>query len=356
MVELLAGLFADLQFLAEPQGSPVNRLLRMSRPPEILVVIVHFRTLPEVLECLESLALEMVNLPQMKVSLWDNHSADGSVEKLIEASRERGWSDWLEIQESKENLGFGAGNNAVISPLLESGKLAEHVLLLNPDTVVSPGAILELLRFQVEHPKADFVGPATHSSDRGPDITAFRFPGLISHIIEGVRFRILARLFAEWEVAPAQRSETHRCDWVSGGCVLIRRKVFEEVGLFDPRFFLYFEEVDLCRRAARLGFQSWYLPRAEIRHHAGAATGLGRMGPAPRLPAYWFASRQRYYWNHYGRVLTYLSDVGFVSGRSIWLVLAKLSGRSRNDPPHFLRDFTAWSLLGRRWTGIRGSK
>jgi GT2 family glycosyltransferase len=325
----------------------------MSNQPEILVVIVHFRTLPEVLACLESLAREVVVLPQVKVSLWDNQSADGSVKRIREVSNERGWDDWLEILESEENLGFGAGNNAVIAPLLESGELADHILLLNPDTVVCPGAIVELVRFQMEHSEADFVGPATSSSDCGPDITAFRFPGLISHIVEGLRFRTFARVFRRWEVAPALRTEPHRCDWVSGGCVLIRRRVFETVGLFDSRFFLYFEEVDLSRRAAKHGFRSWYIPQAEIFHHAGAATGLGRAGSPPQLPAYWFASRQRYFWNHYGRILTYLADMGFVGGRLLWLALAKLSGRRRDDPPRFLRDFVAWNLFGRRWTGLR---
>jgi GT2 family glycosyltransferase len=260
------------------------------------------------------------------------------------------------VQESESNLGFGSGNNAVIEPLLREERLAEHVLLLNPDTMVCPGAIAELVRFQTENPRADFIGPATRSSDCGPDITAFRFPGLISHLVDGLRIRAIAQLFRRWEVAPPRRDEAHRCDWVSGGCVLIRREVFEAVGLFDPRFFLYFEEVDLSRRAAKHGFQSWYLPQAEIFHHAGAATGLGRAGAAPQLPAYWFASRQRYYWNHYGRVLTFLADLGFVACRSVWMAIAKLSGRKRNDSPRFLRDFVAWNLLGRRWTGLRGSK
>jgi len=327
----------------------------MSQSPEILVVIVHFRTLSEVLKCLESLAREAATVPQLKVSLWDNRSEDGSLERIREVSKDCGWDAWLEIHESEENLGFGAGNNAVIAPLLETGELAEHILLLNPDTVVCPGAILKLLRFQLEHSEADFVGPATSSSDCGPDITAFRFPGLISHIVEGFRFRTIARVFRKWEVAPALRSELHRCDWLSGGCVLIRRRVFETVGLFDSGFFLYFEEVDLCRRAAKHGFQSWYLPQAEILHHAGAATGLGRAGAPPQMPAYWFASRQRYYWNHYGRILTYLADAGFVAGRVSWLLLAKLSGRSRDDPPRFLRDFVAWNLLGLRWSGVRKS-
>jgi GT2 family glycosyltransferase len=325
----------------------------MSNPPQILVVIVHFRTFAEVLACLESLEKEVASLPQMSVSLWDNHSEDGSVDRIRAVSKERGWHAWLEIQESETNLGFGAGNNAVVAPLLETEELADHVLLLNPDTVVCSGAIAELVRFQTENPDADFVGPATNSSDRGPDITAFRFPSLISQLVEGFRFRGVARLFRRWEVAPALQKVSHPCDWVSGGCVLIRRRVFETVGLFDPRFFLYFEEVDLCRRAAKHGFQCWYDPQAEIFHYAGASTGLGRAGSPPQLPAYWFASRQRYFWNHYGRILTYLADMGFVGGRLLWLALAKLSGRRRDDPPRFLRDFVAWNLFGRRWTGLR---
>lgn len=287
--------------------------------------------------------------------LWDNASGEPFLAPIQAESRAQGWQEWLTIEVSEQNLGFGAGNNAVLRPRLEAGTLPDSILLLNPDTEVQPGAIEELLRFQAEHAEADFVGPATASQPPAIDGTAFRFPGLISQLVEGIRFGFVARLFRRWLVPLPPSEAAMRADWVSGGAVLVRRRVFEQVGLFDEAFFLYFEETDLSYRAAKLGFESWYNPNALIYHFAGAATGLGRAeGPPPRVPAYWFASRQHYYRKRYGTILTWLVDLGFLVGRSVWTVLTSLLGRRRADPPAYLRDFALWNLLGRRWTGARG--
>lgn len=322
--------------------------------PPILVVLVHYRTPREAERCLHSLAAERQSMPGLQAVLWDNASGDGSWESLTALVEAQGWGDWLQLEASQENLGFGAGNNAVVRPRVEAGTCPEHVLLLNPDTVVRKGALKEMLRFQLAEESADFVGPASFSGGAEADVTAFRFPGIISHLVDGLRFGFIDRLFARYRVAPAVRKESHRTDWVSGGCVLIRRRVFERVGYFDEGFFLYFEETDLSRRACAHGLFSWYHPAAEIEHYAGAATGLGRAeGPPPRTPGYWFASRQLYFRKHFGVVTTYLADWGFVLGRLLWLGVARLAGKRRADPPAFLRDFAAWSLFGRRWVGVR---
>ena len=293
----------------------------------------------------------------MEAVVWDNCSGSELLAPLKQAREENGWQDWLTIEVSERNLGFGAGNNAVLRPRLEAGSLPEHIMLLNPDTEVQPGALAELLRFQQAHPDAAFVGPATCSRPPQVDGTAFRFPGLISHLVEGARWGLLDRLFARWRVSLPVQQEAHRADWVSGGAVMIQRRVFEQIGLFDESFFLYFEETDLSYRAAKQGLESWYNPKALVYHFAGAATGLGRAeGPSPRTPGYWFASRQHYYRKRYGVTLTWLADLAYVLLRGFWQLVARLTGRRRaGDGPHFLSDFAAWNLLGRRWEGPRGA-
>lgn len=335
---------------------PAGRRSGMTETASVLVLLVHFRTPTEAVRCLHSLARERVTVPGLQAVLWDNASGKELLAPIEAARSAEGWQEWLSIEVSERNLGFGAGNNAVLRPRLEAGTLPERVLLLNPDTEVQPGAIAELLRFEEQHEHADFVGPATASRPPAIDGTAFRFPGLISQLVDGIRFGFVARLLARWMVPMPPSEEAMRADWVSGGAVLVRRRVFEQIGLFDEAFFLYFEETDLSYRAAKRGFQSWYNPKSLIYHFAGASTGLGRPeGPPPRFPAYWFASRQHYYRKRYGRILTWLVDLGFVLGRAVWTLLASLLGRRRADPPAYLRDFALWNLLGRRWQGVRGS-
>lgn len=330
----------------------------MPESAPVLVLVVNFRTPTEAIRCLESLEAERSQVPGLQVCVVDNGSGDDSAEQLEKVREARGWQEWLTIRAHPENLGFGGGNNLVLRDGLEQGSLPPFVLLLNPDTAVVPGALRRLLAFAEAHPRAGFVGPATSSAPpEAPfeaDVTAFRFPGLISHAVEGLRLGFVARLLRRWQVAPPPPAEAWRFDWVSGGAMLIRREVLEQVGLFDESFFLYFEETDLCRRAKRAGFEAWYCPEAQVYHWAGASTGLGRReGPPARIPAYWHASRQRYFRKRYGVILTWLADLVFVLGRLLWMLLAKLTGRRRQDPEGFLRDFVAWNLCGRRWQGTR---
>jgi hypothetical protein len=151
-------------------------------------------------------------------------------------------------------------------------------------------------------------------------------------------------------VAPPVRNEAHQSDWISGGCMFVRRNVLDTAGLFDETFFLYFEEIDLCRRAAQHGFQSWYVPEAKIMHWAGASTGINSDdGPSKRMPGWWFASRRHYLQNYHGPLYVLACDLAYISGRCLWQLRAWITRRKPTDPPHFLWDFVRFNLLGQRW-------
>lgn len=107
-------------------------------------------------------------------------------------------------------------------------------------------------------------------------------------------------------------------DWASGASLLCRRQVLETVGGFDEGFFLYFEEVDLCRRIGQAGWERWYVPASRVMHLQGASTQR-------RLPRHWFESRSRYFSKHHGRLYARLADVAALLGNAVGVMKDVLS-------------------------------
>jgi len=212
---------------------------------KLSVVMVHYRTPALAIESIRSLAGEAAAIPGTRLLLVENASEDGSEEALADAIAREGWSDWVTLIPAGRNGGFACGNNVALRRILAAEDRPEYVLLLNPDTVVRPGAVRELVAFMDAHPKAGVAGSRLEGLDSTAQRSAFRFPNLAAEFDAGFRLGLVSRLLARRLVAPPVRDETHRTDWVCGASMILRRKVFEDVGLFDERFFLYSEETDL---------------------------------------------------------------------------------------------------------------
>jgi GT2 family glycosyltransferase len=129
---------------------------------------------------------------------------------------------------------------------------------------------------------------------------------------------------------------------------MVRREVFETVGLMDEGYFLYFEETDFCRRARRAGWPVWHVPASRVVHLEGQSTGVtgANLAKKPR-PAYWFDSRARYFRKHLGPGYALLADVIFAVGFGLWRIQRRVRGKSDPDPPGLLRDFVRHAA--RRW-------
>jgi GT2 family glycosyltransferase len=325
------------------QPSPAVRL------PRVLAVTVNYRTSELAVRALASIAAERAAYPELRSVVVDNASGDGSPARLRAAIDSQGWGAWVRLQESPVNGGFGAGNNLALRQVLTEAAPPDYLLLLNPDAVLDPGAVRSLVDFLESHPRVGFAGPRTEVGRGNHRGTAFRFPGIWNSLDEGLHFGPLTRLLARWQLAPPPRAEPHRTDWLSGGCLLIRRRVLEEVGLFDEGYFLYFEEVDLALRAERAGFESWYVPSAVVLHEAGASTGASAGRELERrMPAYWFESRRRYFLKNRGRFVCLLADLAWAGGNALWNLRRVLTRAPRKEPPYFWRDFVRFNLLGRR--------
>jgi GT2 family glycosyltransferase len=312
----------------------------------VLAVTVNYRTPELTLRCLASLAVEGVDPASLRAVVVDNASGDGSPETISAGIRERGWGSWVELLPSPRNGGFAAGNNLAVARALGEGDPARYFLLVNPDVVLEPGALGALVAFLDAHPRVGIAGPRTEIGRGNLRPTAFRFPGILNNLDEGAHFAPLSRCLARWQLAPPIQAAPHRADWVSGGCMLVRREVFETVGLMDVGFFLYFEEVDFCARAAQAGWECWFVPEASIVHDAGASTGAtGGHELAREMPRYWFESRRRYFLKHRSRSTWLAANVAWVLGSTFWNLRRALTRQPRRDPLHFYRDFVRFNFL-----------
>ncbi len=311
----------------------------------VLVVIVNYKTGRLVVDCLASLAAEMATFPNARVVVVDNPSGDDSVEILEAAIRERGWS-WAKVHRSPKNGGFSDGNNQAIRPALASPEPPDFVWILNPDTTVHPNALGALVDFFDGRPEVGIVGSSLEEGDGTPWPYAFRFPSFWSEVNEGIRLGIVSRLLAKHVVAKTMSDVPERVDWLPGASMMVRREVFEKVGLMDEDYFLYFEETDFCLQSARAGFEAWYVPASRVRHIAGQSTGVtGKQNVARRLPGYWFESRTRYFMKNHGRFYGGVADLARAVGFASWRARRALQRKLDEDPPKFLGDLLAHSAI-----------
>lgn len=319
------------------------------------IVIVNYRTPELALDCLRSLVPQVDALNNGRVVVIDNASGDDSVAKLQSAITQNGWSNWAEVMPLDRNGGFAYGNNAGIRAALASPDRVDYVMLLNPDTLVRDGAIGALVGFMKSHSRAGIAGSLLENADGGTDCSAHRIHSPLSELDAGARLGLLSRLLHRHVVSDPSRSEAHQCDWVSGASLIMRRAVLEDIGLMDDGYFLYFEEVDFCFRAKRVGWQVWYVPQSRVMHLEGAATGIRAV--AKRRPKYWYDSRRRFFVKQYGVPGLVVADLFWAIGRATFLLrrLLRLSGgQSAHDPKWFMFDLL-WGdlcaiLTGQVWT------
>ncbi len=323
-----------------------------SHPPDsalsLLVVVLNYRTAALTIDCLQSLVSEVTTVPNTRVVVTDNASGDGSAEKIATAVAANNWHAWAEVMPLERNGGFAYGNNAAIRPALASSTPPHYVLLLNPDTVVRPGALKALVDFMEANPAVGIAGSRLEDPDGTPQGSAFRFPSLASEFDLSLRIGVVSRLLSRWEFSPPICDSPHPTDWVAGASMIIRPAVFEAIGLIDEGYFMYFEEVDFCLRAQRAGFPCWYVPQSHVVHFVGQSSGVtDTKRPAKRLPPYWFDSRRRFFLKNYGWLYATLTDMVSIVGFALWRSRRRIQGKPDLDPPKALSDYILNSVFFR---------
>jgi N-acetylglucosaminyl-diphospho-decaprenol L-rhamnosyltransferase len=222
-------------------------------------VIVNYNAGEALLKCVRSLQGEGLG----EIVVVDNASVDGSVESLEAAGTT------ATVVRAGSNRGYGAGAN-----LGARHTRANYLLICNPDLVASPGAVSELVSQLEARPEVALAGPMLREPSGVVYPSGREFPGLMESVGHGF-------LGMFWGGNPwTQRyrrigQEQHRArsaDWVSGAFFVVKREAFESVGGFDERYFMYVEDVELCWRLRRNGWDIWYQPSAEVVHEQGRST------------------------------------------------------------------------------------
>jgi GT2 family glycosyltransferase len=282
------------------------------------------------------------------VVVVDNASGDGSAERIGGAIGSRGWGGWATLVAAERNGGFAYGNNLGIRTAQAAGHRPSYLHLLNPDTVVRPGALAALVEFMDGNPRVGIAGSRLEDPDGTPQPSAFRFPGVLSELDEGMRLGVVSHLLTRWQVALPVPEEACPVDWVAGASMIIRAEVVSDIGLLDERYFMYFEEVDFMRRARRAGWPCWYVPASRVVHLVGRASGVTDPKKTQhRRPDYWFESRRRYFVGNLGRLGAGLADLAFTAGHLTWRLRRLVQRKPRDAPERFLRDFVRHSVFAR---------
>jgi hypothetical protein len=309
----------------------------------LLTVILNWRTADMTLRATEAGLREMVGMPGA-ITIVDNNSGDGSFEKISAEVAARGWDKGetpVRVIQSGHNGGFGAGNNVGIRAGLPGGLRPDYVYLQNSDAFPDPGGIRALYDHLECHPATGFAGSYIHGDDGAPHRTAFRFPSILSEFEAYVRFGPVSRLLRRHIVAQPIPDMTCRVDWLAGASFMMRQDVLDAIGLFDETFFLYFEETELCHRAAAAGYPTDYVRESSITHIGSVSTGMKTWA---RMPGYWFDSRRYYFTKVHGRGYTALATLSLILGASLWRLRLLVQRKDRGDPPHFLRDLITHSV------------
>jgi N-acetylglucosaminyl-diphospho-decaprenol L-rhamnosyltransferase len=314
--------------------------------PKVLVVIVHYRTPSLVIECLRSLRGEMQAYGNASAVVIDNQSQDGSAARIAQAIASEGWSGWARLVEAPVNGGFAYGNNQVVGPALKQAEPPDYFWLLNPDTTAYPGAMGALVSFMASRPQVGLAGSAIEEQRGVLWPYAFRFPSLLSEFDSGLRLGLVTKLLSRWTILHPMDGTEACVDWVSGASLMVRREVFEAIGLMDQDYFLYYEETDFILNARRAGWQCWYVPDSRVFHVAGASTGMVDAPPEPRrLPSYWFESRRRYFIKNHSRAYAVATDLAWMASYALWRLRSALQRKAPPDPPHLFGDFVRHSSL-----------
>lgn len=238
------------------------------------VIIVNYNSAHLSMKSLHHLEKIRSLTREFSVHVVDNNSPDGDADILRAGIDENNWGDWVFLCAEADNHGFAGGNNVVLRKILNASSPPDYIYLLNPDAYPLEDAVEQLITFLEHHKSVGIAGSLLQDEDRSPRLSAFRFPNILGEFERGISLAIVSKVLEPWKVAPALRLNTHKVDWVAGASVMIRKQVFDETGLMDQGYFLYFEETDFMRLAARKNWPTWFVHTSRVVHMAGQSTGL----------------------------------------------------------------------------------
>lgn len=313
----------------------------------LLIVIVNYKVTELTIDCLRSLGTQIDRVPRTHVAVCENGTGPEDAARLREAIESNGWSRWATLTAIYPNRGFTGGNNVILRDALNSADPPQYVLLLNSDTLVLPGALDALVRFMDEHPRMGIAGSRLETPDGGVHVSAFRYHTIVNEFDRGLRLGFVSKLLSPWSVAPPPASGPCEAQWVAGASMIIRREVFDEIGLLDEDYYTYFDDIDFCLRARKAGWPTWYVPESRVIHLVGCSTKIS--DPAKeatkRRAQYWYQARTRFFVKSHGPLYAAMADLAFLCGFAFWRLRRLIQGKPDTDPRCTILDTIRNSVL-----------
>ena len=307
---------------------------------DLLIVIVNYNTCDHLHDCLSSIYLSKGDF-SFAVCVVDNASCDRSCEMVREHFPQ------VHLISSAVNGGFAYGNNLALRAygfqdagggVPESGaNLPRYVLLLNPDTVVPPDGLQNLLSFMEDHPYVGACGPKLILEDGSLDLAcrrSFPTPAVSFYRMVGLS-RLFPRhpVFGRYNLTYCDPDQVMEVDAVVGACMLVRREAIQQVGLLDESYFMYGEDLDWAYRMHQAGWKTYYYPAVTVRHIKRAASRH-----SPRAQIEFYRAMRIFYTKHYAsstpRPLHWLVLLGIslragIARMQLALSLSRLRRQSR---------------------------
>ena len=302
------------------------------------IVVINYKTADLVCDCLRSFEGE-IDKSQDRIVVVDNASGDGSIDAIRSFVDQNNWGEWCIIIDAECNGGFSYGNNVGINAID-----AQYYWLTNSDTLCRPGCVERMLEALEKNPKSGLIAPRLEWPDATPQISCFRYPSPWSELIDAAATGPITKLLCRWDVPIAVEDVASEPQWVSFASVLIRKETLEDIGLMDEEYFMYYEDVDYCRRAKSANWQITYVPEARVVHLRGGSSPVKKLtAERKRRPAYYYHSRARYLAKFYGRSGLWVANTAWQFG----YVIARCREIVGHKRPHtcrrqWLDNWTNW--------------
>ncbi len=322
----------------------------MASRPDVSVVVVSFNTRDLLRDCLKTLSAEAGGVSYETIVV-DNASRDGSADMI--AAEFPG----AVLVRSDANLGFAAANNRGFEKAA-----GRHVVLLNSDAFLKPGALPLSVEKMDRDPSIGIGGARLVGRDGEWQPSARLFPSPLNEAltISGLSAsRPKSRLFGRFDRTWASPDDEADVDWVPGAYSIVRKEVLDKVGFFDERFFLYYEEVDLCRRTKAAGWKVRYWPDVVVVHLGGESSKtikrLSMSSSGSQLTLWRMRAGLLYYRKHHGA----LGALAYREVESRWHAVRLAKNRGSSDPDRRVKaeeSEATLALMAQAWRETDGGK
>ncbi len=299
---------------------------KVKAPLQLSILVVTYNSAETIQECIKSIIPELKSVTG-EIVIVDNKSTDNTVEVITALAAEH---SEIQLKLNRVNRGFAVGNNQA----LEQAQ-GEQILILNPDTVLKTGVLVDLLNELEKSEKIGLVAPQLQFPDGRIQKTCRRFPkhlDVIYNLTGLAYFFPENRFFNGWKMGDFDHKNRSQVDQPAGAALMVKGDLLRRLAGFDPNFPMFFNDVDLCKRVKDAGYEIWYLPEYNIIHLGGVSVKQVKV----KMTVSSHVSFFRYFEKHFTRL--HQQPMNFLIGMLLYLsiiprilVLFLLSGKSDSN-------------------------